>query len=89
MENLEAKVDRLRADGVTMRNEIVHGFGGDQVLIEDPSCGLEVGIWYRVPPSTAMPVDPKKKECVAELVGLRLRAARDSASREPRRRDSE
>jgi catechol 2,3-dioxygenase-like lactoylglutathione lyase family enzyme len=35
--NLEQEVERLRADGVPMRNEIVHGFGGDQVLIEDPS----------------------------------------------------
>jgi catechol 2,3-dioxygenase-like lactoylglutathione lyase family enzyme len=34
---LPAEVERLRAAGVQFRNEIVHGVGGDQVLIEDPS----------------------------------------------------
>ena len=31
------EVDRLRAAGVTFRSDIIHGIGGDQVLIEDPS----------------------------------------------------
>jgi catechol 2,3-dioxygenase-like lactoylglutathione lyase family enzyme len=32
-----AEVERLRAAGARFRNEIVHGIGGDQVLLEDPS----------------------------------------------------
>lgn len=35
--SLPAEVERLQAAGVCFRNEIVHGVGGDQVLIEDPS----------------------------------------------------
>jgi hypothetical protein len=30
-------VERLRAGGAAFRSEIVHGVGGDQVLVEDPS----------------------------------------------------
>ena len=32
-----AEVDKLRADGVTFRNDIVTGPGGQQILLEDPS----------------------------------------------------
>ena len=35
--DLGREVDRLRAAGVTFRSDIIHGIGGDQVLIEDPS----------------------------------------------------
>jgi catechol 2,3-dioxygenase-like lactoylglutathione lyase family enzyme len=35
--DLAAEVQRLRAAGVRFRSEIIHGTGGDQVLIEDPS----------------------------------------------------
>jgi catechol 2,3-dioxygenase-like lactoylglutathione lyase family enzyme len=35
--DLEADVERLRAAGVTFRSDVIHGMGGDQVLIEDPS----------------------------------------------------
>jgi len=35
--DLAADVERLRAAGVRFRNEIVHGVGGDQILVEDPS----------------------------------------------------
>jgi catechol 2,3-dioxygenase-like lactoylglutathione lyase family enzyme len=35
--DLAAEVERLRAAGARFRNEIVHGIGGDQVLLEDPS----------------------------------------------------
>jgi catechol 2,3-dioxygenase-like lactoylglutathione lyase family enzyme len=35
--DLEAEVERLRAAGVSMRSDIIHGVGGDQVLIDDPS----------------------------------------------------
>jgi catechol 2,3-dioxygenase-like lactoylglutathione lyase family enzyme len=36
VDDLEATVARLRAEGVTFRNEIVKGPGGKQVLLEDP-----------------------------------------------------
>jgi catechol 2,3-dioxygenase-like lactoylglutathione lyase family enzyme len=35
--DLGREVDRLRTAGVTFRGDIIHGIGGDQVLIEDPS----------------------------------------------------
>lgn len=35
--DLDAEVHRLRAAGVTFRSDVIHGIGGDQVLIEDPS----------------------------------------------------
>jgi hypothetical protein len=35
--DLAAEVERLRAAAVTFRSDIIHGIGGDQVLIEDPS----------------------------------------------------
>jgi catechol 2,3-dioxygenase-like lactoylglutathione lyase family enzyme len=37
---LPAEVERLRAAGAPFRNEIVHGVGGDQILLEDPSGNL-------------------------------------------------
>ena len=37
VEDLAAEVDRLRAAGVTFRNQIVTGPGGSQILAEDPS----------------------------------------------------
>ncbi|MGI9149218.1 MAG: VOC family protein [Chloroflexota bacterium] len=37
VDNIAAEVDRLRAAGVTFRNEIVTGPGGSQILLEDPS----------------------------------------------------
>jgi catechol 2,3-dioxygenase-like lactoylglutathione lyase family enzyme len=35
--DLVAEVERLRAADVRFRSDIIHGIGGDQVLIEDPS----------------------------------------------------
>jgi catechol 2,3-dioxygenase-like lactoylglutathione lyase family enzyme len=35
--DLAAEVERLRAADVRFRSDIIHGIGGDQVLIEDPS----------------------------------------------------
>jgi catechol 2,3-dioxygenase-like lactoylglutathione lyase family enzyme len=35
--DLAAEVERLRATGARFRSEIVHGVGGDQILVEDPS----------------------------------------------------
>jgi len=37
VDDLEAEVARLRAEGVSFRNEIVTGPGGKQILAEDPS----------------------------------------------------
>ncbi|HEV2532552.1 VOC family protein [Phenylobacterium sp.] len=35
--DLQAEVDRLRSQGVHFRNGIVHGLGGNEILLEDPS----------------------------------------------------
>lgn len=35
--DLPAIVESLRKKGVNFRNEIVHGVGGDQILVEDPA----------------------------------------------------
>jgi hypothetical protein len=35
--DIEAEVERLRAEGVAFRNDIVTGPGGKQILLEDPS----------------------------------------------------
>lgn len=35
--DLPAEVERLEAAGTRFRNQIVHGIGGDQILLEDPS----------------------------------------------------
>ena len=40
VEDLPAEVARLRAAGVSFRNDIVTGPGGSQILIEDPSKNL-------------------------------------------------
>jgi catechol 2,3-dioxygenase-like lactoylglutathione lyase family enzyme len=37
VDDIAAEVERLRAEGVGFRNEIVTGPGGKQILIEDPS----------------------------------------------------
>ena len=37
VEDIDAEVARLRAAGVTFRNEIVSGPGGRQILLEDPA----------------------------------------------------
>ena len=37
VEDIDAEVERLRAAGVTFRNEIVTGPGGRQILLEDPA----------------------------------------------------
>ncbi len=40
VDDLEAEVARLRAEGVRFRNDIVRGPGGSQILAEDPSGNL-------------------------------------------------
>src|SRR3954468_8256236 len=37
VEDITAEVDRLRAAGLTFRNDIVSGPGGQQILVDDPS----------------------------------------------------
>jgi catechol 2,3-dioxygenase-like lactoylglutathione lyase family enzyme len=37
VEDIAAEVERLRAVGLTFRNDIVSGPGGQQILLEDPS----------------------------------------------------
>lgn len=37
VEDITAAVDRLRAAGVSFRNDIIAGPGGRQILLEDPS----------------------------------------------------
>ena len=37
VEDLTGEVDRLRAAGLTFRNDIVTGPGGRQILVDDPS----------------------------------------------------
>jgi catechol 2,3-dioxygenase-like lactoylglutathione lyase family enzyme len=35
--DIEVEVDRLRAAGLTFRNDVVKGPGGSQIVLEDPS----------------------------------------------------
>jgi catechol 2,3-dioxygenase-like lactoylglutathione lyase family enzyme len=37
VEDIAAEVERLRSAGVTFRNDIISGPGGQQVLLEDPA----------------------------------------------------
>ena len=37
VDDIQAEVDRLRADGVTFRNDVIKGPGGMQILLDDPS----------------------------------------------------
>ena len=37
VDDIDAEVERLRTAGVTFRNEIVSGPGGQQILLEDPA----------------------------------------------------
>ena len=37
VEDIEREVERLRAAGLSFRNDIVTGPGGQQILVEDPS----------------------------------------------------
>jgi catechol 2,3-dioxygenase-like lactoylglutathione lyase family enzyme len=38
VDDIAAEVERLRAAGVTFRNDIVTGPGGKQIFLEDPAC---------------------------------------------------
>lgn len=40
VEDIGAEVERLRARGITFRNDVVSGPGGSQILLEDPSGNL-------------------------------------------------
>ena len=47
--DLAAAVEELKANGAHFRSEIVHGVGGDQVLVDDPS-GNCVELFQAHPP---------------------------------------
>jgi catechol 2,3-dioxygenase-like lactoylglutathione lyase family enzyme len=38
--DLDAEITRLRAEGVSFRNDVVTGPGGQQILVQDPSGNL-------------------------------------------------
>lgn len=37
VDDIHAEVERLRAAGVTFRNEVIKGPGGQQIVLDDPS----------------------------------------------------
>jgi hypothetical protein len=37
VEDIAGEVERLRAEGVVFRSEVVHGPGGSQIVLDDPS----------------------------------------------------
>ena len=37
VENVAAEARRLTAAGASLRSDVVHGVGGDQVIVDDPS----------------------------------------------------
>ena len=37
VDDIQAEVDRLRAEGVSFRSEVVTGPGGSQIVLDDPS----------------------------------------------------
>ena len=37
VENVAAEASRLTAAGASLRSDVVHGVGGDQVIVDDPS----------------------------------------------------
>lgn len=40
VDDLDTEIERIRQLGGTFRNDIVHGMGGRQILLEDPSGNL-------------------------------------------------
>src|SRR4051812_36683850 len=46
VDDIAADVERLRAAGLTFRNDIVSGPGGQQILLEDPA-GNPIGLSQR------------------------------------------
>ena len=37
VDDIQSEVDRLRAEGLTFRNDVIKGPGGSQILLDDPS----------------------------------------------------
>ena len=63
VEDLAADVERLRAAGVTFRNDIVSGPGGQQILLEDPA-GNPIELFQ--PPDGDHPAAAERSaECVS------------------------
>ncbi len=40
VDDIDAEISRLRSEGVTFRNDVVSGPGGQQILVQDPSGNL-------------------------------------------------
>lgn len=53
IDDLDALVERLQANGVRFRNQIVDGVGGRQILVEDPS-GNPVELFEPTLPEAAL-----------------------------------
>ncbi|HZB29824.1 MAG TPA: VOC family protein, partial [Streptosporangiaceae bacterium] len=49
VDDLEREVERLRQAGAQFRNDIVTGFGGKQILLEDPA-GNPIELFESPPP---------------------------------------
>ena len=49
VDDIQSEVERLRAAGVTFRNDIVSGPGGQQILLEDPA-GNPIGLFQPAGP---------------------------------------
>jgi catechol 2,3-dioxygenase-like lactoylglutathione lyase family enzyme len=53
VDDLEAAVERMRADGVQFRGDIIRGTGGNQALAEDPS-GNPIEIFQPIRPEARL-----------------------------------
>src|SRR3954462_11596506 len=69
VEDLAGEVERLRAAGLTFRNDIVSGPGGRQILLEDPA-GNPIELFQ--PAGAGPPVGPRRPAAVTpgRLPGL-------------------
>jgi tRNA-Thr(GGU) m(6)t(6)A37 methyltransferase TsaA len=72
VDDLEGAVARLRAVGTRLRNEIVHGVGGKQILIEDPS-GNPVELFEPTRAEARLDVGtdavPPMEDCLLQPIG--------------------
>ena len=57
VDDIGAEVERLRAAGVSFRNDIVSGPGGQQILVDDPS-GNPIEIFQ---PANRPPIDRRRR----------------------------
>jgi catechol 2,3-dioxygenase-like lactoylglutathione lyase family enzyme len=57
VEDLAAWIDKLRRSGARFRNDIVHGVGGKQIIVEDPS-GNPVELFQPILPEARLETQP-------------------------------